>query len=172
MMPEPGGSVSRLNEYQGRHLRVTCEYVDKLLCEIEAILNSSASKAAFPKYVARLSPAARQAIEDYVAQIRAQLLRILDSQGVPRQEPSIPDVRAIYVNLSSIDIALDELQSKHMRGYGAVPENVAWYLDGVVEEVQGLVSQVCRYLLSRTVSLADENASPPRAPDESGRGST
>lgn len=37
-----------LNEYQKRHLRITCQYVDKLLSDIEATLNSSASKAAFP----------------------------------------------------------------------------------------------------------------------------
>jgi len=43
-MPEPA-----LNEYQQRRLRVSCEQIDKMLGEVEEILNAASSKAAFPR---------------------------------------------------------------------------------------------------------------------------
>ena len=45
-------NAGSLNEYQARRLRVTCQYIDKLLCGVEEILNIAASKAAFPRYSA------------------------------------------------------------------------------------------------------------------------
>ena len=147
MNAERGGSGDALNEFQQRHLRVSCQYVDKLLSEIESILNSSATKSAFPRYVSQISPANRRTIEDYIARIRAQLIRILDGQHIQREKADIPDIRAISVTLGSIDIAIDELKPKNMRGYGEVPETAALDLNGIVGELQGLVSRLNRYVL-------------------------
>jgi GTP-binding protein EngB required for normal cell division len=147
MNADRDGSVDTLNEFQQRHLRISCQYVDKLLCEIESILNSSGSKSAFPRYISQVSPASRRTIEDYIARIRAQLIRILDGQDIQREKPDIPDIRAISVILGSVDIAVDELKPKDMRGYGEVPESVALDLNGIVGELRGLVSRLNRYVL-------------------------
>jgi GTP-binding protein EngB required for normal cell division len=147
MNADRGGSADTLNEFQQRHLRVSCQYIDKLLSEIESILNSSSSKAAFPRYISQVSPASRRTIEDYIARIRAQLIRILDGQHIQREKPDIPDIRAISVTLGSVDIAVEELKPKDMRGYGEVPESVALDLNGIVGELQGLVSRLNRYVL-------------------------
>lgn len=48
MNPDTGGCGQTLNESQQRHLRVGCRHADKLLSEIESILNSSVSKSVFP----------------------------------------------------------------------------------------------------------------------------
>jgi hypothetical protein len=64
-------AVGALNESQARRLRVTCQYVDRLLGEIEALLNAAGSKAAFPKYIPDVSPADRRTIEDYIAFARS-----------------------------------------------------------------------------------------------------
>jgi len=52
-MSETGG----LNESHQRRLLVNAEYADKLLSDIEAILNASESKSPFPKYRPDVSPA-------------------------------------------------------------------------------------------------------------------
>ena len=147
MNADTGGSAHALNESQQRHLCVSCQYIDKLLSEVESILNSSVSKSAFPRYISQTSPANRRTIEDYIARIRAQLIRILDGQHIQRERADIPDIRAISVTLGSIDIAVDELKPKNMRGYGEVPESVALDLNGIVGELQGLVSRLNRYVL-------------------------
>ena len=49
-----------LNPYQANRLRITCQYIDKLLGEIEGILNATVSKAAFPRYVTDIASRAAQ----------------------------------------------------------------------------------------------------------------
>ena len=149
MKEEENGAPSPsagLNEFQARRLLVTCQYIDKLLAEIEEILNAGASKAAFPRFISDLPPAQRQTIENYVAELRAKLLRVLDSQAISREQPFIPASRAVQVAMSTIDIALEELKPRYMRGYGDVPESVAAELNDIVGELRELVSRIDRYL--------------------------
>ncbi len=139
-------NAGSLNEFQAGRLRVTCQYIDKLLTEAEGILNAAASKAAFPRHLDDVAPAQRRTIEDYISRIRAQLLRVLDGQGIVREKPSIPVSRAIHVALGAIDIAVEELKPQYMRGYGNLPETAATELNGIVGELRGLVSKLDRYL--------------------------
>ncbi|MGB9404735.1 MAG: hypothetical protein WCA98_14460, partial [Candidatus Acidiferrales bacterium] len=139
-------SVLGLNEFQANRLRVSCQYIDKLLGEVEAILNASASKAAFPRYSSDVAPAQRRTIEDYIARVRAQLIRVLDGQGIAREKPFIPASRAIHVMLGAIDIAAEELKPGYMHGYGDLPESVATELNGIASELRGLVFRLDRYL--------------------------
>lgn len=114
--------AASLNEHQARRLRVTCQYIDKLLGEVEEILNIAASKAAFPLYASDVAPAQRRTIDDYISRVRAQLVRVLDGQGIATEKPSIPASRAIHVALGAVDIAIEELKPEYMRGYGELPE--------------------------------------------------
>lgn len=135
-----------LNDFQARRLRVTCQYVDGLLGEIEQILTAAHSKAAFPRYSADIAPAQRRTIEDYISRVRAQLVRVLDGQGLKREEPSIPASRAVRVTLGAIDIAAEELRPRYMRGYGDLPERAATDLNGIAAELQSLIHRLDRYL--------------------------
>ncbi len=74
-MANPGGPAETLNEHQRRRLLVTCQHIDGMLSELEAVLNQSASKSAFPKYVSDIPTAQRHTIDDYIARVRAQLKR-------------------------------------------------------------------------------------------------
>jgi GTP-binding protein EngB required for normal cell division len=138
--------VESLNEFQANRLRITCQYIDKLLGDVEGVLNTTAAKAAFPRYSYDIPPAQRRTIEDYIGRVRAQLLRVLDGQGISRQKPSIPASRAVHVTLGAIDIAVEELKPRYMQGYGALPESVATELNGIAGELHGLVLRVDRYL--------------------------
>jgi hypothetical protein len=92
------GRRGRLNEYQSRRLRVACHHIDKLLCEIEGMLEASSSKAAFPRYSADIGPEQRQPIEDYIARIRSKLIRVLSDQGMAKEFRSIPASHAIHAS--------------------------------------------------------------------------
>ncbi len=135
-----------LNSNHERRLSVTCRYIDKLLADIETSLNISASKLAFPHYASDLSPAQRRVIEDFISRIRAQLVRVLDGQGIERPPADIPVSRSLHTNLTFIDIAAEELKPEYMRGYGEVPPVAAIELDGIAAELQGLVRQLDRYV--------------------------
>ncbi len=143
----PGASRSgQLNEYQARRLRVTCQYIDKLLGDIESILHSSESKTAFPRYSADILPEQRRAIEEYAARLRAQIVRVLEAQGIATPQAPIPALHAITVALDAIGIEIEELMPEHMRGYGDLPEAAAKELSGIVEQLQGLTAEFEGYL--------------------------
>ena len=148
MTSETKGFRESLNPNQANRLRITCQYIDKLLGEIEDVLNrtTSTSKSAFPRYSADIAPAQRRTIEDYIARVRAQLIRVLDGQGIVREKPSIPASRAIHVTLGAIDIAAEELKPGYMRGYGDLPENVATELNGIAGELMNLINRFDLYL--------------------------
>jgi GTP-binding protein EngB required for normal cell division len=141
-----GGSNS-LNSNHERRLSVTCRHIDKLLAEMESALNVSTSKLAFPQYAPDLSPAQRRVIEDYIGRIRAQLIRVLDGQGMERPTADIPVSRSLHSYLTFVDIATEELKPEYMRGYGEVPPAAAVELNGIAGELQGLVRQLDQYLM-------------------------
>jgi hypothetical protein len=148
--PNSPYSAGHLNEFQARHVYVTFRYIDKLLCEIEDVLNAPSSRAAFPRYSPDIAPAANRQIEERIARIRSQLVHILNQQGITGQLPSTPASHAIHAALGSIDIALEELKPRHMRGYGELPQAAANELNGIVEGLRELVAQLDR-------SIADSN---------------
>src|ERR1700683_1019744 len=146
----PEGSVNSLNSNHERRLSVTCRYIDKLLADIESALNVSASKLAFPQYVPDLTSVQRRVVEDYINRIRAQLVRVLDGQGIERPRAEIPVSRTLHVTLTFVNIAVEELKPEYMRGYGEVPPQAAVELNGIAGELQGLVRQLDHYLMRGT----------------------
>jgi GTP-binding protein EngB required for normal cell division len=139
--------LNSLNSNHERRLSVTCRHIDKLLAEMESALHVSTSKLAFPQYAPDLSPAERRVIEDYIGRIRAQLLRVLDGQGIERPPADIPVSRSLHSYLTFVDIATEELKPEYMRGYGEIPPAAAVELNGIAGELQGLVRQLDQYLM-------------------------
>ncbi|MGB9196276.1 MAG: hypothetical protein WCB53_05040 [Terriglobales bacterium] len=138
-----------LNSNQARRLSVTCRYIDKLLADMESALAVASSRQAFPEYVQDITPQDRKTIEDYAARIRAQLVRILDSQKVARPEASIPVSRSLHASLTFITIAAEELHSRHMRGYGEVSPVASAELNEIAETLLQLVGEFDRYVKGR-----------------------
>jgi GTP-binding protein EngB required for normal cell division len=139
-----------LNSNHERRLSVTCRYIDKLLAEMESILSISSSRLAFPQYIPDLTSAQRRVVEDYIARIRAQLIRVLDGQNIERPSADFPVGRSLHSTLTFVDIAVEELKPEYMRGYGEVPPRAAVELNGIAGELQGLVRQLDHYLMRGT----------------------
>ena len=135
-----------LNPSQRRHLLTSCQYADKLLSEIEAVLAASRSKSPFPKYKSDISPAQAKVVQDYISRMRAQVVRILAGQGIQIPAPMFGSAHSIRVTLSFVDIAFDEVRAKRMAGYGKLPPSVATELAGLADEMQGIVSRLGAYL--------------------------
>jgi GTP-binding protein EngB required for normal cell division len=136
---------SALNEAQRRRLSVTCEYIDKLLRDVEEILHETQSGSPFPRHIVDLTPAQVRVIEDHIRRLREQLLRTLAWQRMKPDAPDIPATRAALTHLSFIDIAIEELKPGYMRGTGAVPEKAVEELNGVVHELRSIVQSMERY---------------------------
>lgn len=135
-----------LNSSQRLHLLSSSQHADKLLADVEAILTASKSKSAFRKYKNSLSPAQVKVVEDYIARIRDQMLRVLDSQGVAPPEASFESVHSIRVTLAFIRIAFQECTPDRMRGYGEFPDSKVREVNGLVDEMVAAVEKLDSYL--------------------------
>lgn len=142
-----GHRGSTLNEHQRRKLRVTCDHVDKLLQEVEDVLNASRSHSAFPKYVEDFAPPEQETIEDYIARIRIQLLLVLAGQAIELEKPRVMASHAIHSALTFVEVAIEELSPDRMRGYGPVSDAGAADLNGVIRELLGLVRELHGYIM-------------------------
>ena len=140
-------SVESLNESQQRHLLASLQYADKLLSEIEGILTATSSKSPFPEYRVDVTPAQGKVIQDYIARIRAQMLRVLEGQGIGVPGPQFGAIHSIRVHLEFVGNSLTEIGPKYMRGYGKVPESAITDLNGLVTELNTLVNKLDRYLV-------------------------
>ena len=149
-----------LNAAQQRRLLVTCKYIDSLLCDIEHALHSAASESPFPRYVVDITPAQTQAIEDHIRGIRSQLLRTLAWQHMKPEPPEIPVTRSITTDLAFVDIAIEELKPRHLRGSGAVPQDAVDELNGVIHELRSLIKSMDSYVRHESGASPESNAKP------------
>lgn len=147
ILPNAAASATpRLNEHQQRHLLVSCRHIDKLLAEVEDVLTASTSASPFPRYRSGLLPVQKKVVEDYLQRIRARLVRVLASQGMGVEPPSIDSTFAIRTTLIFADNAIEELRPKYMRGYGEVPAAVVPEIEGVVDELRSVIQELGQYL--------------------------
>ncbi|HUK37124.1 MAG TPA: dynamin family protein [Vicinamibacterales bacterium] len=143
-MPAPERTA--LNESQQRKLIITCQHVNRLLADLEHAFVEAQSNSPFGRYVNDLAPAEQRLVQDYIARIRTQLVRVLSGQGLP-PTPRQTGVRwSILTHLAYVDVAIEELKPHYMRGYGAVAPEASAALNGIVEELDGTIAQLTRYL--------------------------
>jgi GTP-binding protein EngB required for normal cell division len=151
-MPEFGQEITEarnqgeLNSAQQRRLYITCSYIDKLLSEIEQVLQETSSPSPFPRHIIDITPAQARVLEDHIRRIREQLLRTLAWQQMKPESPEIPATRSVLTHLEFIDIAVEELKPSYMRGSGAVPADAVDELTGVVYELRSVVQSMQRYI--------------------------
>jgi hypothetical protein len=58
--------IGELNRTQQTRLRISCQYIDKLLSDIEEILHQATSQSPFPRHIVDVSPAQVRMLEDYI----------------------------------------------------------------------------------------------------------
>lgn len=145
---EPARMLERpaLSPNHERRISVTFRHVDKMLADIEDALHVSESRMAFPQHTQDVDPEHRAVIEKYISRIRAGLVRALERQGIAQPEADIPVSRSVRTILTFVEIALEELQPRYMRGYGEVPPERAAELNEISAELRETVRELNRYL--------------------------
>jgi len=133
---------------------------------MESALRVSDSKKAFPEYLLDITPAQRRVIEDHIARIRAQLIRVLDGQGIERPGASIPVSRSLHTVLTFVAIAAEELQPKYMRGYGDISSTAANDLNRIAVELLDLTTEFDRYVSSEIHGSTRSSVAEPGKPEK------
>lgn len=138
--------MTALNEPQQHRLIVTCQYIDRLLDDLDRAFTEARANSPFGRYADDLAPAEQRLVHDYIARLRTQLVRMLDGQGLSPTPRRVGLRHSLLTHLTFIDVAVEELKPHYMRGYGAVAPEAAAALNGIVEELHGTIGQLTRAL--------------------------
>jgi hypothetical protein len=79
------------------------------------------------------------------------------------EPPEIPVTRSIATDLAFVDIAIEELRPRHLRGCGAVPQDAVDELNGVIEQLRSLVKSMDSYVRHELGANPESNAMPQTA---------
>lgn len=162
-MPPPSG----LNDSHQRRLLANAQYADKLLSDIEEILNANESKSAFPKYRPDVPLHQSRQLRNQIGRFRDHLSRALDAVGVCRDTARFGSLHSIQVTLAFVRIAVAEMAPECLQGYGELPEQTSAEIRGLCAELEGLVNSMERDLaLGKAADLASRLDCLERTPGE------
>lgn len=149
---------TELNQNHDRRLLIGLRHIDGLLAEVEDILHASESSAVFPRYINDLTSAESRTVEGYARQLRHKLLDVIRWQGMTLPAPDIPARRAVSVRATFIEIAIEEMQPKYLRGSGFISPIAEEFLYGVSGELLEIASRLTAYLAESTSERLSERA--------------
>ena len=135
-----------LNESHRRRLLANAQYADKLLSDLEEILNASESKSPFPKYRPDVSLHQTRLIRGHISRFRDHLSRVLSAIGLEHDGARFGSLHSIRVTLTFVRIAVQEMAPEHLRGYGELSDGAASELRGMCTELEGLIDSLERNL--------------------------
>jgi|SRR5208283_3173384 hypothetical protein len=134
--------MTDLNENHKKYLQTTFSHVDKFLSEFECIIDVLIPRAPFQPYINDVNPELRKIIEKHSDLIRKTMSRILKKQGILPSKPDRSVLNSIRTTLIFVDIALEELRPKYMKGYGKLSNEAGNELDALATELQTLVRKI------------------------------
>lgn len=137
---------SGLNDNHVRHVVTTFRYMDELLSKAEEIMASAGSPSPFQEYSDDTTPLQRKVTHDYVVRLRELMGRNLEELNIPRPAPVTGALWAARNAVTFTNIALADMESKAMRGYGQLSEAAAQKIDAIVAELRAAVEKLDNYL--------------------------
>lgn len=139
-------SSAGLNENHVRHVVTTFRYMDDLLSKAEHIMASAGSPSPFQEYSDDTTPLQRKVAHDYVVRLREMMSRNLEELRIPRPAPVTGALWAARNAVTFANIALAEMESQRMGGYGRLSVAAAERIDAIVAELRAAVERLDDYL--------------------------
>lgn len=131
-----------LSENHKNHILSTFQYIDKLFSDIEQVLSATHSPAFFEPYLPDISPGQQADLLEGIAEFRDLMRQILDNLGIDFPQPHVGALRAVLTAVTFADIALEALNAKHMKGYGAVSREASMEVDELVRNLQATMARL------------------------------
>ena len=135
-----------MNDNHQRHLLVTFRHIDNLLSEAEHLLSSAGSASPFAEYTQDSTPVQRKVIQDYIQRIRSAMVQAMQDLALPQPRPVCGALWAARGQITFASIAIAEMESKPMRGYGALSDADCQAIDAIVAELNAALDRLAAYL--------------------------
>lgn len=145
-MPPP---PLRLNDNHRHSLLVGFQYIDRLLAEgLTAVSSDGDDGAVFSPVVPDATPVQRKVIADQAARLRRSIRNALAALDISIPPPGVSAIWSLRTHLISVEIALEELAPKYLRGYGPLDEATADGVNALLAQVRTVLTELERYLTS------------------------
>jgi hypothetical protein len=139
------GFMAQLGEYHKRRILVTFQRVDELLRQVLSAL--AQAQSGFQSCHVQDIPAEKiPRIESQVELIRKQIGGFFGRFHIPLPERVTPVSWLAKTNLSSVDIALEDLYPKKLKGYGEMDAEAASELTHTLQEMRKILNQLHKTL--------------------------
>jgi hypothetical protein len=138
-------TMAELGEYHKRRILVTFQRVDELLSQILNVL-TQAQSGLQSCHVQDISAAKLPRIESQIELIRKQIGGFLERFQISLPKRATPASWIIKTNLTSVDIALEDLYPKKLRGYGDMDSVAASELTHTLQDIRKLLIQLHKTL--------------------------
>ncbi|HUW00407.1 MAG TPA: dynamin family protein [Gallionella sp.] len=135
-----------MNDNHKRHLVAAFQHIDELLGEANHILVAADSASPFTEYTQDASPVQRKVIDDYIRRVRKVISRIMTDLNLPRPKPASGALWAAQTHVMFAQIAVNEMESKRMVGYGTLSDVDIKIIDDIVAELYAALEQFMSYL--------------------------
>lgn len=131
--------MSRFTPSQARYVLAAIAHVDGLLQGMERL--AADERSPFTAERNDLAPDEARLLRSFTALARQRLLAALDQLGIPRPEPARSARWSIDTALTFADIALGDLSTGRLRGYGAVDPGAARELEALADDLRSIVAR-------------------------------
>ena len=135
--------MSSLNDNHRRMLEATLTHVDGLLTEIERLASSASP---FSGVLPDLTEMQSRVILDAMANVRWQLVDAARSLLGRLPEPSTRASWSIRTHLTMMDVSLEEVSPRRLRGYGQLDAAALDHVQRVVADLSRTVQRLQTYL--------------------------
>jgi small GTP-binding protein len=135
-----------MNENHQRHLISSFRHIDGLLSEAGRVLAVAGSSSPFAEFTQNSTPVQRKVIEDYIQRVREVLLRAMADLHLPRPSPTCGALWALRTQVTFISIAVAEMESKRLRGFGTLADDDARAVDRITAELNAALDRLSAYL--------------------------
>ena len=137
--------MAGLGESHKRRILVTFQHVDELLSQSLHVV-ARAQSDPHPRHVHDISATKLLRIEKHIQLVRELMKKFMQRFQIALPEPSTPSSWMIRTNLTSIDIALEDLYPQKMKGYGEMDSAAAHELTQTIQDIRKQVSQLLKAL--------------------------
>jgi PHP family Zn ribbon phosphoesterase len=131
-----------LDERRKMLLLVRFRHLDEMLSEVDRLADGKRPSSLFAGGCDPLVPNEREAIHGYAVRLRQRMCGILAEKEVRIDAPQAEIGRTIHNLLMFMDIAVDELRPKYVKGYGELTKEAADELDSIATELQGIFKEM------------------------------
>jgi hypothetical protein len=132
--------ATELKENHRRSISISLQLLDKQLCQWEEWLEGHVAPGVMYQQQNALSVRQKSQLRDRIADLRRRMIRLRDDFQLAPVKPRTTQL--IVGQATVLWEMLAELNSRSLQGYGAVPDELARYLDPIGEKLAAAMHEI------------------------------